>query len=146
MVRIADPNNLQAQRKLVADNEGNIFYVFLNLDLLTYNRRTNEFSAANNFFPIPLNWKIVSLVQDPQSKKYWIGTDSGMAVFNKQTKAVSYYGHNIDREPMIDALGKLGASHSTTSIANDAAGFTAGRSTLAHPACIAMILQRTKLC
>jgi ligand-binding sensor domain-containing protein len=62
-------NNLQGLRKLVEDTDGNLFYIFLNQELLTYNKRRNEFSAAYNIFPIPLNWKPVNIAQDPCYKK-----------------------------------------------------------------------------
>ncbi len=111
-VKQANENNIQALRKLVEDSEGNLFYIFPNLELLTYNRKTNEFSAAHNIFPVPLNWKVVNITQDAVTKKYWIGTDSGMAVYNKNTRAISYYGHNTEREPFIEMLGKVGGAGS----------------------------------
>ncbi len=106
-VKTSNAYNLQAIRKLSIDTEGNIFYIFFNTELLTYSSKTNEFSQSNNFLPLPLNWKIVGLTQDPVTKKYWIGTDSGLAVYNKQTKLLSYAGHNLEQEPLIETFGKV---------------------------------------
>ncbi len=107
-VKLANENNLQALRKVVTDSEGNIFFVFFNTELLTYSNRTNEFSAANNLFPLPLNWKIVSLAQDAVTKKYWIGTDSGLAVYHPKTKALSYKGNNVEKELLVEQYGRVG--------------------------------------
>jgi len=107
MVQLTNQNNLQAGRRLTQDSEGNLFYVFQNIELLTYNRKNNTFSSANNFFQSPLNWKVVNLIEDPVTKKYWIGTDSGMTVYNSITRKLSYYGHNTEREPVIETMGKI---------------------------------------
>ncbi len=101
-VILSNQNNLQALRKLSEDSEGNMLYTFFNTELLTYNKKTNEFSAANNLFPLPLNWKPVAVTQDPRTKKYWIGTDSGLAVYNRSTKNLSYRNHNVDKEPLLE--------------------------------------------
>jgi ligand-binding sensor domain-containing protein len=84
-LKLSNENNLQLLRRLYEDSEGNMIFTFFNTEAITYNRNTNEFSAATNPFPLPLNWKPVWTIQDPVTKKYWIGTDSGMAVYNKQT-------------------------------------------------------------
>jgi ligand-binding sensor domain-containing protein len=100
-------NNLQALRKLTEDTEGNLLYVFFNLEVLTYSKNNNEFSSKYNIFPVPLNWKVSNVTQDPLTKKYWIGTDSGMAVYNPKTKALSYKGHNIEQEPFVEKWSKI---------------------------------------
>ena len=106
-VQPGNETNLQALRKLQQDYEGNLFYTFQNIEVLTYNRDRNIFSASNNFFSLPPNWKAVNLTEDPVTKKYWIGTDSGMVVFNSLSKKTSYYGHNTEQEPFIEKLGKI---------------------------------------
>lgn len=109
LVKLHDQNNLQALRKLQADKEGHLFFVFLSQEILTYNSSTNEFSAANNFIQLPGNFKPINLVQDSLTKKYWIGTDSGLVVYNRASRKTSYYGHNAEAEPCIERLGKIPA-------------------------------------
>ena len=108
-VQLNDPNNLQGLRKLHQDFEGNLFYIFLTQELLLYNREQHTFSHADNFLKVPANRRIVNLIQDPLTKKYWIGTDSGMVVYNPATKKTSYSGNNVEREPFIEKLGKVPA-------------------------------------
>ena len=107
-VKLTNENNLQLLRRLSEDSKGNIIFTYFNLEILTYNRQTNEFAAANNPFPIPANRKPVWVIDDPLTKKYWIGTDSGMIVYNTVSKNSSYSDHNIEHEPIIDKWGKLG--------------------------------------
>ncbi|MES1215445.1 MAG: two-component regulator propeller domain-containing protein, partial [Bacteroidota bacterium] len=98
---------VQNDKKLVEDEEGNIFLVINNLELLTYNEKKNEFSAAYNFVRYPADWKIVSLCNFPGTKKYVIGTLSGIAVYNRETDQVSYSNHNAENEGLINKLGTL---------------------------------------
>ena len=96
---------LQYEKKLIQDEDGNIFLVINNHEFLTYNEKKNEFSAEWNFIRIPKNWKIVSLYNLPGTKKYVIGTLSGIVIYNRQTDQMSYTGHNKENEGLINKLG-----------------------------------------
>ena len=94
---------------IVQDEYGNIFLVIANLELLTYNEEKNEFSPAHNFIHFPREWGIIGFFQQPGTKKYWIGTQKGLAVFNHATNQLSYAGHNTENEDLISKLGTVKA-------------------------------------
>ncbi|HRP58598.1 two-component regulator propeller domain-containing protein, partial [Agriterribacter sp.] len=108
-IRLSDQRNLSAIRGLIEDSEGNLFYAIDHKEVLTLNRKENEFAAVHNPFDLPVNWnwKVSNVVEDSIGKKYWIATDSGMAVYNKVTRQLSYRGHNADKEPFIEQFGHL---------------------------------------
>ena len=71
-VKVKRPEVFASGRKLVCDEEGNIFYIFADQDFVTWNEQRNEFSEAYNFIPELAQWKIVDFIQQPGTKKYWI--------------------------------------------------------------------------
>lgn len=104
-LRFKDERISKMPRKLVEDADGNIFYVISGRETLTYNPDQNEFSGNNTFLQTPHGWKITSVVQHRPSKRYWISTDSGMCVYNKQKNLLSYRGHNAEQLQFIDKYG-----------------------------------------
>jgi ligand-binding sensor domain-containing protein/signal transduction histidine kinase len=106
-VVIKPSNELQikSEKKIVKDEEGNVFLIIWNTELLTYNEKNNEFSTANNFMRLPADWKIIDIYQLPGTKKYIIGTSKNIAVYNRQTGQLNYTGHNIEKLPLVDKLG-----------------------------------------
>lgn len=106
-VILANENAAKAQRRLMEDKDGNLVYQIYRLQVLTYNKEQNEFSTMYNFIRLPPNWPIWNIVEDPVTKKYWIASDSGIAVYNSVTKKLSYRGHNIEKEPFIEAFKKV---------------------------------------
>ena len=96
------------EKNIRVDEEGNILLVIGNLELLTYNEKRNEFAPSHNFIPFPPGWKsIVDVYNLPGTKKYIIGTQHGLAIYNRQTNNLSYPGHNVENEALIDQLGHL---------------------------------------
>jgi ligand-binding sensor domain-containing protein len=108
------PTNEQwiySDKFLQEDEDGNIMMILWNNELLTYNEKKNEFSAAYNFIYVPTDWKITGICQLPGTKKYIIGTGKGIAVYNKQTDQLSYTGHNTEKEELVEKIGNItGAS------------------------------------
>ncbi|MDP4265001.1 MAG: two-component regulator propeller domain-containing protein [Bacteroidota bacterium] len=98
-----------AAKKLVQDDEGNIFIVAQNLELLTFHENRNEFSP-DNFIRYPSDWKIIGLYNLPGTKKYIISTTSGITVYNRQTDQMNYPGHNPEKEGLVEKLGKIGTA------------------------------------
>ena len=95
----------RSEKRIRTDEEGNVMVVIGNLELLTYNKRTNEFSSRYNFLPIGHEWHIVDVLQIPGTRKYVIGNQKGLAIYNRATNNLSYKGHNIEKEPLVDSLG-----------------------------------------
>jgi signal transduction histidine kinase/ligand-binding sensor domain-containing protein len=106
-VSAKDTAILVFDRKLIEDEQGNLFIVINNNALLTLNEKQNEFSAANNFIQLPPDFLFVDIVQQPGTKKYWIGGRDGLALFNLQTKQFSNAEHNVEKEAVIDEFGKI---------------------------------------
>jgi len=106
-VKIKDPRLLTVERELVEDEQGNLFLIFHNNEFLTWSGQRKEFAATHNFINLPPDFKIVDIIQQPGTKKYWLGRREGLAVYNLETKQLSYWGHNIENEPLIEKFGTV---------------------------------------
>src|SRR6476620_5128093 len=104
----ADPELIsKAERRLFMDEEGNIFLRLLGGPILQYNEKTNEFSAANTLFTLPVKWHAIWLYQDKQQHNYWIACDSGLIKYNHKVKTFSYSNHNIDNDAVVTRNASL---------------------------------------
>jgi signal transduction histidine kinase/ligand-binding sensor domain-containing protein len=112
-IHASDELYAKNEKWLRLDEEGNMMLVVGNLELLTYNEQRKEFSPTHNFIPFPPGWKgLVDVYNIPGTKKYIVGTHHGIFIYNKATKRLSYPGHNVENEKLIDALGSItGALH-----------------------------------
>jgi len=72
-VKIKDPRLLTVERELVEDEQGNLFLIFHNNEFLTWSGQRKEFAATHNFINLPPDFKIVDIIQQPGTKKYWLG-------------------------------------------------------------------------
>ena len=109
IVRLIDPNSLKGERKLIEDSDGNIAYVFHLREVVTYNKTANEFSDKYNVVRTPPKWKLANFSEDIPTKNYYISTDSGLVVYNRFTKQMSYRGHNTGVEQVIEKFGHIAA-------------------------------------
>lgn len=108
-LELIDPNSLKGERKLVEDSDGNLAYVFYLREVATYHKGLNQFSHKHNIVRVPPKWKLVHFSEDIPTKKYYISTDSGLVVYNRLTKEMSYRGHNQAKESVIDQFGHIPA-------------------------------------
>lgn len=106
-VNPADDMYMHGAKKIVEDEEGNIMMIVANLQLLTYNKQKNEFSAQHNFIKFPREWGIVDMINIPGTAKYILGTQHGTAIYNNKTRQLSYAGHNVEKEPLIERFGMM---------------------------------------
>ncbi|QEC56189.1 hypothetical protein FSB75_09905 [Flavisolibacter ginsenosidimutans] len=106
-VRAAHPEKMLSNETMfVPDENGHLFLLTLGSELLAYDEKKNEFSQEANFIPLPKTWGVTALVQQPGTQKYWLGLQSGgIAIYNRQTGNLSYYGHNVEHEPAIELWG-----------------------------------------
>lgn len=100
-------NSLQADKRFFTDSRGNIYLLCFRTELLVYNEKENTFVPARHLIPLPPKWPILGFCEDAQAGKYYIGTDSGLVVFNSRTNKLSYAGHNVENEPVIEQFGRL---------------------------------------
>lgn len=107
VIKPAHPRAVYASKRLLQDHEGNVFLLMWNNELATYSEKNNEISAANNFIQLPDGWKPTGLYHLPGTKKYIIGTTKGMVMYNRQTNQYNYSGHNPEKEPFIEKMGKI---------------------------------------
>jgi ligand-binding sensor domain-containing protein len=106
----ASPNTLL--KKLITDEEGNIFYLISGSEVITFNKDANSFSYTYNFFQAKDEWKIVDFAQQPGTHKYWMAIEKGgIAIFDKSTSTLSYAGNNAGKEPAVDVFDKTKSYH-----------------------------------
>jgi ligand-binding sensor domain-containing protein/two-component sensor histidine kinase len=106
-VKLSKAGSLLADKKLFLNSQGSVFLLCFRNELLVYNENNNSFSSADHIIPLPAKWNIISFCEQVKQGKYYIGTDSGMVVFNNRTKTLSYAGHNVEKEPLINQLGQV---------------------------------------
>lgn len=98
-------------KEIRTDEYGNVFYLFAGHEVLTWSAKTNDFSFENNFFRQKQEWGFADFVQQPGTKKYWISIQSGgLAIYNRSTGALSYFGNNEEHEPAIERYKELTGS------------------------------------
>jgi ligand-binding sensor domain-containing protein len=108
-VRVESEYVLRAERGLMADEDGNLILVYHNHYVATWNEQKREFSSKYNFIDFPADWRVLEIRHQPGTKKYWVSTQKGMAIYNAQTKNLNYTGHNVDKEVFIEKLGTITA-------------------------------------
>ena len=106
-VKIKNPEILIIERELIEDERGNLFLLYHNNEFLTWSEQRQEFSATHNFINVPPEFKLIDMVPEPGTRKYWLGRRDGLAVYNVETRQLSYYGHNVEKEPLIEKFGTI---------------------------------------
>jgi ligand-binding sensor domain-containing protein/two-component sensor histidine kinase len=76
------------------DKKGNIFLIITGLAVLVYDSATNEFKTDDTRIRVPQGWGVFHLLEDPKTGNYWMGADSGLAIYDVHTKDVLYARHN----------------------------------------------------
>jgi ligand-binding sensor domain-containing protein len=105
-ITIRDRTASQHTRKMIKDEDGNVMFLYARSEVLTWNKERNEFSEAYNFIPLK-GRKISDIIQQPGTKNYWIGTDSGLVIYNRATRTISEPLHNRAHEVMVDSMAKV---------------------------------------
>jgi len=118
-VKVRDPSILNHGKRLISDEEGNLLLLFVDAGFVTWNENKREFSADHNFITVPDDWRIVDIIQQPGTKKYWIGTYTGTGIYDRQTKQLNYSGHNPEKNQFIEKLGSIPIARGFLMDAND---------------------------
>ena len=105
---VRDENIITVERQLLEDHAGNLFFLFKNYALTTFDEGKNEFSETHNKLELaPRGWKITNMVIDKKLNRYWMSCDSGLVAYNAEDRHLNYRGHNIDKIPVIDTFAHL---------------------------------------
>lgn len=101
-----------AGKQLITDEFGHIFLLLKGAEVLTWNEKANAFSYKHNFFTANEEWGIGDFIQQPGTQKYWMAiTNGNLAIYNHNTKQVSYPGNNVEKEPAIEQFKETGPFH-----------------------------------
>lgn len=92
----------RAEYFLWMDSKGNVFLIITRVGVLAYDWKTNTFIKDESRIHTPTGWSVQRLLEDPKTGNYWMGADSGLALYNVHTQSLSYYGHNTDQVPLLD--------------------------------------------
>ena len=79
---------------LYKDFHNRIFLCIHDHGILKLDEESNEFTDENPGIFVPKGWTVNRLFSDEKTGNYWIASDSGLAVYNDYTKALSYKHHN----------------------------------------------------
>ena len=90
-------------KRLIADDQGNIFYIIGGSEVITWDEKVNEFSYTHNFFKQKEEWNIIDFIKETGTNKYVISIDGGgLAVYDKATGNLSYKGSNKENDSLIE--------------------------------------------
>ncbi|HET7896424.1 MAG TPA: two-component regulator propeller domain-containing protein, partial [Flavisolibacter sp.] len=104
-VKVQRQASLWANKSLLKDEAGNLFYLLHGNELLAFDKKKKEFSPAASFIPLKPEWRVTGMAQQPGTKKYWLGLQSGgVAIYNQATGQLSYPGNNTAHERAVDSL------------------------------------------
>lgn len=95
-----------ADSRFLKDGEGNLMLILEKRTILTYNEAAGEFAEKHNLFSIPPKWRPLGITQDHINNDYWISCDSGLVKYSIKQKSMSYRGHNVTRDQIIEAYAK----------------------------------------
>jgi hypothetical protein len=103
-VQVQRPASLWALKRLQKDDQGNIFYLLQNAELLVFDKKTKSFVNASRFFPIKPDLKISGFIHQPGTTHYWFGLEKGIAIYNRKTGKLSTAANNVEKEVAVDSL------------------------------------------
>ena len=75
--------------------------------VLRYVESQQRFVSDPDIIPAPPNWRRNEARYDAKTNSYWMAGDSGLARYNLATHHLNYRRHNVDNDPVIEAVGDL---------------------------------------
>ena len=120
-VGLFDPGNLEykkakvelkgeppprAENFLWQDRKGNVFLIITRYNVLTYDRASHTFREDPKKLDLP-RWNIRKLLDDPDTGEYWMGSDSGLVLYDPVSKSI----HSRHQNPRNLAILKEKAFH-----------------------------------
>ncbi|RYY19126.1 MAG: hypothetical protein EOO04_22645, partial [Chitinophagaceae bacterium] len=90
--------NPRATYKLWQSSDGQVFLLITKLGLLAYDSVANTFSGQHTpQVKAPGNWSINTIIEDPLTRNYWLGCDSGLAYYDTRKQVVYNRYNNPDK-------------------------------------------------
>ena len=90
-------------RRLSETSDGTLLMHVRRLALLRFDKSKQRFIRCDEMVPAPKNWVVNEIQFDSLTRRFWIASDSGVAVYNPHTHNLNYRGHNADKDPVIDS-------------------------------------------
>jgi ligand-binding sensor domain-containing protein/signal transduction histidine kinase len=106
-VQASDPKDLLYLKDFLEDKAGNLYLLLRERQqpIYLYSAKDKAFIHSPLNKIIPAGWTVYEMLIDQPSGNFWLGCDSGLAVYNPGTKQISYRGNNAANDPVITALG-----------------------------------------
>jgi ligand-binding sensor domain-containing protein len=94
-------------KRFIETPDGKILIHVYKQSVYEYIPDSRRFIENNNIIQKPAGWSTNFITWDSYRNKYWIASDSGLALFNPINKKLSYRHHNVENEPAIEQYKSL---------------------------------------
>lgn len=91
----------RSQLRLWQNSKGDVFLIITNREVLSYDSAAKEFREDDTKIKVPPGYGVSTLLEDPQTGNYWIGSDSGLALYDVHAQEVYYRRHNPRGIPIL---------------------------------------------
>ena len=69
-----------------------------------FDEKNFVFRPDSSLLPLLKGWPYKQIFWDEKIKKYWIGSDTGLILYNPAKRTFSYRNHNVENDPVIRAF------------------------------------------
>jgi ligand-binding sensor domain-containing protein len=102
-----DLNKGYIPKRFLETAEGKLLVNIYKGPVFEYVPETGRFVENTNLIQKPEGWTSNYITWDDYRKKYWIASDSGLALFNPLNKKLSYRNHNEEKDPVVEQYKSL---------------------------------------
>lgn len=101
-VKLTKPLSPKTDYRLWRDSEGEIYLSVMRYGVLRYNKTQNAF-VDDHPFPFPPGYvpNLIGFYDDAVKRQVWFACDSGLCVYDRQSKRVWYEGYNPKGLPIL---------------------------------------------
>ena len=93
----------RSEFRLWQDSKGHIFLIITNREVLCYDSALNTFKKDTSIIKVPNGYGVNRLFEDRKTGNYWIGADSGLALYDVRAREVYYKNHNPRNLPILSS-------------------------------------------
>jgi ligand-binding sensor domain-containing protein/two-component sensor histidine kinase len=91
----------RSEYKMYKSSTGTVFMNITRYGILVYDPKTNSFALDSARIRVPVRWNANAMIEDPHTGDYWIGCDSGIAIYRPSTREVFSRNHNPHQLPVL---------------------------------------------